>query len=132
MGGSFASSALPSTYRVCGSGPSLASTSSITPSTIFSARSTSPPKSLCPGVSTMLIFTSRWKTAVFFARMVIPRSRSSAFESITRSTTASLARNVPLWRSMASTSVVLPWSTCAMMAMLRILLFTSSDPRGGG
>ena len=27
---------------------------------------------------------------------------------------------MPLWRSMASTSVVLPWSTCAMMAMLRI------------
>ena len=28
----------------------------MTPSTIFSARSTSPPKSLWPGVSTMLIF----------------------------------------------------------------------------
>jgi hypothetical protein len=27
---------------------------------------------------------------------------------------------VPLWRSMASTSVVLPWSTWAMMAMLKI------------
>ena len=27
---------------------------------------------------------------------------------------------MPLWRSMASTSVVLPWSTCAMMAILRI------------
>src|SRR6266516_3355549 len=52
--------------------------------------------------------------------MVMPRSRSSSFESITRSTTASLARNVPLWRSMALTRVVLPWSTCAMIAMLRI------------
>jgi hypothetical protein len=31
----------------------------------------------------------------------------------------SLARKMPLWFSMASTSVVLPWSTCAMMAMLR-------------
>ena len=33
---------------------------------------------------------------------------------------------MPLWLSMASTSVVLPWSTCAMMAMLRmagLLLF---------
>src|SRR6266404_920605 len=50
----------------------------------------------------------------------MPRSRSSSFESITRSTTASLARKVPLWRSMASTRVVLPWSTCAMIAMLRI------------
>ena len=69
----------------------------------------------------MLIFTSLEKIEVFLARMVIPRSRSSSLESITRSTKVSLARNVPLWRSMASTSVVLPWSTCAMMAMLRIL-----------
>ena len=56
--GSRDSSALRSTNRVCGSGPSLASTSSSTPSTIVSARSTSPPKSAWPGVSTMLIFTS--------------------------------------------------------------------------
>src|SRR5579862_4742401 len=59
--------------------------------------------------------------AVFLARMVIPRSRSSSFESITRSTWCSLERKVPLCCSMASTSVVLPWSTCAMMAILRIL-----------
>src|SRR5882724_3556318 len=32
----------------------------------------------------------------------------------------SLARKIPLLRSMASTSVVLPWSTCATMAMLRM------------
>ena len=36
-----------------------------------------------------------------------------------RSTTASFARNTPVWRSIASTSVVLPWSTCATMATLR-------------
>jgi hypothetical protein len=30
----------------------------------------------------------------------------------------SFERKVPLWRSMASTRVVLPWSTWAMMAML--------------
>src|SRR5271165_631550 len=59
--------------------------------------------------------------AVFFARMVMPRSRSNSLESITLSACASLARQVPLWFSMASTSVVLPWSTCAMMAMLRRL-----------
>ena len=47
--GSRASSALRSTKRVCGSGPSAASTSSSTPSTIASARSTSPPKSAWPG-----------------------------------------------------------------------------------
>ena len=56
--GSFASSALRSTKRVCGSGPSEASTSSSTPSTIVSPRSTSPPKSACPGVSMMLSLTS--------------------------------------------------------------------------
>src|ERR1039458_1756159 len=66
--------------------------------------------------------------AVFLARMVMPRSRSSSLESITRSTCASLARNVPLWFSMASTSVVLPWSTCAMMAILRRLLLKTAFP----
>ena len=49
------SMALPSTKRVCGIGPSKASTSRITPSAMFSTRSTSPPKSLWPGVSMMLI-----------------------------------------------------------------------------
>ena len=37
----------------------------------------------------------------------------------TRSTTAWLERKAPVWRSIASTSVVLPWSTCATMATLR-------------
>src|ERR1700760_2154471 len=92
----------------------------MTPSTILSARSTSPPKSAWPGVSTMLILLSLNWIAVFLARMVIPRSFSSSFESITRSATASLARKVPAWRSMASTRVVLPWSTWAMMAIFRM------------
>ncbi len=52
--------------------------------------------------------------------MVMPRSRSSSLESITRSTWCSLERKVPLCCSMASTRVVLPWSTWAMMAMLRM------------
>ena len=50
-------SALRVTNRVCGIGPSTASTSSTTPSTIESTRSTSPPKSAWPGVSTMLMCT---------------------------------------------------------------------------
>ena len=50
------SSAFRKTNRVCGSGPSEASTSRSTPSTIDNVRSTSPPKSAWPGVSTM--FTS--------------------------------------------------------------------------
>src|SRR5664280_2003752 len=65
--------------------------------------------------------------AVFLARMVMPRSRSNSLESITRSTWVSLARKVPLWFSMASTSVVFPWSTCAIMAMLRILFLLKTN-----
>src|SRR6266567_3350873 len=61
--------------------------------------------------------------------MVMPRSRSSSFESMTRSTTGWLALKMPLCRSMASTKVVLPWSTCAMMARLRMLGFTGSPRR---
>ena len=49
------SSAFWRTKRVWGMGPSAASTSSSTPSTIFKIRSTSPEKSACPGVSTILI-----------------------------------------------------------------------------
>ena len=86
--GSRACSVLRSTKRVCGSGPSLASTSSSTPSTIVSPRSTSPPKSAWPGVSMMLIFVSPYWTAVFFARIVMPFSRSRSIESITRSATS--------------------------------------------
>ena len=47
-----------STKRVWGMGPSAASTSRRTPLTIFKIRSTSPPKSAWPGVSTMLILVS--------------------------------------------------------------------------
>ena len=124
-------SALRSTKRVCGSGPSEASTSRTTPSTIDRPRSTSPPKSAWPGVSTMLTTTglpfssARW-IAVFFARMVIPRSRSRSIESMTRSCVESLSVPSPLdrprapaWRRRASTRVVLPWSTWAMIATLR-------------
>src|SRR5690348_597318 len=119
MTGSRASSALRNTKRVWGSGPSLASTSRSTPSTMVRPRSTSPPKSACPGVSTMLIFVSPYRTAVFFARIVMPFSRSRSFESRTRSATSWLARNAPVCQSIASTSVVLPWSTWATIATLR-------------
>ena len=80
-------SAFRVTNRVCGIGPSAASTRISTPSTIRRMRSTSPPKSACPGVSTMLILTPFQRTAVFLARMVMPRSRSSGLESMTRSST---------------------------------------------
>ena len=50
----------------------------------------------------------------------MPRSRSWSIESMTRSATASWAANTPDWRSMASTRVVFPWSTWAMIATLRM------------
>src|SRR4051794_17350317 len=50
----------------------------------------------------------------------MPRSRSWSIESMTRSVGVSCSVNTPDWRSMASTSVVLPWSTCAMIATLRM------------
>ena len=58
IGLSFISIAFCSTKRVCGIGPSKASTNSSTPSAIFSTRSTSPPKSAWPGVSIILILIS--------------------------------------------------------------------------
>ena len=50
----------------------------------------------------------------------MPFSRSRSIESITRSFTSWFARNAPDCQSIASTSVVLPWSTWATMATLRM------------
>src|SRR5438874_13173251 len=49
----------------------------------------------------------------------MPFSRSRSIESSTRSATSWFARNEPDCQSIASTSVVLPWSTCATIATLR-------------
>ena len=76
------------TNRVCGIGPSTASTRSKTPSTIDNTRSTSPPKSACPGVSTILMCVPSYSTAQFFAKIVMPRSFSKSFESMTLSVIA--------------------------------------------
>ena len=113
-------SALPTTNLVCGSTPSAASTSTMAPSTMFRMRSTSPPKSAWPGVSTMLMRVPRQTTEVHLARMVMPRSRSRSLRSSARSATTWWSRNEPDWLSSLSTRVVLPWSTWAMIAMLRI------------
>src|SRR5579875_1559252 len=61
--------------------------------------------------------------------MVIPFSLSRSIESRTRSATASPARKAPDWRSMASTSVVLPWSTWATIATLRMSVLCMGPPR---
>ncbi len=75
----------------------------------------------------MLIVTASpegilWVTAVFFARIVMPFSRSRSIESITRSTVPSSCwcwEYAPDCSSIASTRVVLPWSTWATIATLR-------------
>ena len=88
MGRNPSAKALAVTNLVCGMGPSAASTSSTTPSTILKMRSTSPPKSAWPGVSTILIRVPFHSTEVALARIVIPRSRSRSLLSIARSATA--------------------------------------------
>ncbi|MPN18063.1 hypothetical protein SDC9_165421 [bioreactor metagenome] len=75
------SSAFCNTKRVCGMGPSKASTTNRQPSAILSTRSTSPPKSACPGVSMIFILTSLYRMETFFERIVIPRSRSRSLLS---------------------------------------------------
>ena len=95
---------LLSTKRVCGMGPSKASTSSRTPSAIFSTRSTSPPKSAWPGVSMMLMRQVRFLedpergrqvTAQFLEVMVMPRSFSRGSESRTQSASSRLSSIEP-------------------------------------
>src|SRR4051794_14418883 len=68
--------------------------------------------------------------AVFLAMIVMPFSRSRSIESMTRSATCSWAPKVPLCQSIASTSVVLPWSTWAMMARLRTSSLVSEFKTG--
>src|SRR5699024_11327690 len=58
-------------------------------------------------------------TAVFLARNVIPFSRSRSPESIARVATCACSPKAPEVQSIASTSVVLPWSTWATIATLR-------------
>ena len=124
-------SALDRTNLVCGMTDSAASTSSTTPSTIDRMRSTSPPKSAWPGVSTILICVPCHSTLVHLARMVMPRSRSRSLESSARSSMCWFSRTEPDCLRSWSTSVVLPWSTWAMMAMLRMSIKTGALWGGG-
>ena len=57
----------------------------------------------------------------------MPRSRSWSLESSTRSSTCWFSRNTPAVYSRRSTIVVLPWSTCAMMATLRMFSCFTGD-----
>src|ERR1700730_7805443 len=67
----------------------------------------------------MLMRGSFQTSEVALARMVMPRSRSKSLESRARSATRWFSRNEPDCCSRRSTRVVLPWSTWAIMAILR-------------
>src|SRR5439155_24749849 len=67
----------------------------------------------------MLMRVSCQRIEVTLDRMVMPRSRSRSLESMARSATRWLSRKEPACCSSRSTSVVLPWSTWAMIATLR-------------
>src|SRR5439155_704842 len=67
----------------------------------------------------MLMRVSCQRMEVTLDRMVMPRSRSRSLESIARSATRWLSRKEPACCRSRSTSVVLPWSTWAMIATLR-------------
>src|SRR3989344_1721004 len=58
--------------------------------------------------------------------MVIPRSNSRAFESIDTPTPT-----IPVSRIKASVRVVLPWSTCAIIAMFLISISCPRLPQAG-
>src|SRR5581483_12010465 len=66
---------------------------------------------------------------VTLARMVMPRSRSRSFESMARSTTRWFSRKAPDCCNSRSTSVVLPWSTWAMIATLRSCMGLKNQAR---
>src|SRR5579859_1584948 len=68
----------------------------------------------------MLILIWPYITAVFLARMVMPFSRSRSPRSRISVPTCSCSRKTCDCFSRPSTSVVLPWSTCAMIATLRM------------
>src|SRR4051794_9956992 len=62
----------------------------------------------------------------------MPFSRSRSIESMTRSATSEPSRKAPDCQSIASTRVVLPWSTCATMATLRMSVRACTRCRLGG
>jgi len=109
---------LRSTNLVCGSGPSLASTSSTTPSTMDRPRSTSPPKSAWRGVDDV-----DGQPAVLDGG-VLGQDRDALLALQVAGVEHPVGHlgadaEAPDCQSMASTRVVLPWSTCATMATLR-------------
>src|SRR3954451_10140394 len=62
----------------------------------------------------------------------MPFSRSRSIESMTRSPTSAPSRKAPDCQSIASTRVVLPWSTWATIATLRMSERVCTRCRLGG
>ena len=97
------------------------------PSAIFMTLSTSPLKSACPGVSMIFIFVPLNIIEVFLARIVMPFSLSRGLLSIINSPGSSRSLKVLFCFSKASTKVVLPWSTWAIMVIFLIFSAGSID-----
>ena len=101
--------------RVWACTPSTADTTSTAPSSTSSTRSTSAMKSGCPGVSIRLTAMPPTVNETTAERIVMPRRRSSASESVCvfpASTLPGSSMTPAAWRS-RSVSEVLPASTCA-------------------
>mmetsp|Transcript_4131 Transcript_4131/g.15992 ORF Transcript_4131/g.15992 Transcript_4131/m.15992 type:complete len:217 (-) Transcript_4131:62-712(-) len=142
-----------STVSVCTQTPSMVSTTTSAPSVTRRAAVTSEEKSTCPGESMRLMrkdlsliwmsspaasmasaladstspcsksYSKNMDTPVDL--MVTPRSCSSARVSVKRASPAALAEMIPALDTSESVSVDLPWSTCAITLMLRMLCFRS-------
>src|SRR4051794_19885927 len=109
--------------------PCAASTTRSAPSHACRERETSYVKSTWPGVSIRLSSWPFHETRTAWALIVMPRSRSRSIESsscsrISRAETASVISR------MRSASVDLPWSMCAMIEKLRILLWSMGQSDG--
>ena len=121
---SFASCAKYVLATVCASTPCAASTTRIAPSHAPIERETSYAKSTCPGVSRRLkryVLPSLASYCIVTGcdLIVMPRSRSRSIASSVCSL-SSRALTACVSSRMRSESVVLPWSTCAMIQKLRM------------
>mmetsp|Transcript_42537 Transcript_42537/g.101380 ORF Transcript_42537/g.101380 Transcript_42537/m.101380 type:complete len:200 (+) Transcript_42537:2114-2713(+) len=127
-----------STVSVCTAQPSMQSTTTMAPSVIRRAAVTSEEKSTWPGESIKLI---KWGLGPWLSSsscskyrdtpvllMVTPRSSSSLRPCVNRLSPAALALMIPARETRESASVVLPWSTWAMMLRDRILSVLSMTP----
>ncbi len=109
---------------VCACIPSFADITSIAPSSILKVRSTSAIKSMCPGVSMILIFVLSQITDVVEALTVIPLRFSISIESVIVLPSSTLPHSsvAPLKKSKFSVMEVFPASICARIPILIIFI----------